>query len=211
MKNQLQHWNHAHEQHWLSAHSQKQTAFAEEVNRQLHPHAKMLELGCGEGNDSLYFAKEGHTVIATDFSDVVIAENNKRLTHPSLSFRIQDISQPLEFNDGHFDAVYARLSLHYFTDEVTVRIFREIVRVLIPGGHLFFMCKEVSDPIYGKGEKIEDDMFELDGHVRHFFSEPYVRKLLDMSGLQLQSLEASHELIYDRHSAFIKAVATKPA
>lgn len=210
MKDQLQHWNTAHTEHWLRAHSQEQTAFAEEVNALLPANSKILELGCGEGNDSLFFAKQGHTVVATDFSDVAVAENTKRLVHPSLQFRILDLSERFKYDDAQFVAVYARLSLHYFRDEVTADIFREIARVLKVRGLLFFMCKEVSDPIYGKGEKIEDDMFELDGHVRHFFSESYAKKLLDESGLQLRSMETGQEQIYNRHSAILKAVAIKP-
>lgn len=209
MKDQLEHWNNAHAQHRLAAYSQQRTEFAQEVNAKLHKYSKILELGCGEGNDSVFFASQGHTVIATDFSDVVIAENNQRPRHRLLQFKIQDLSQPFIFADDEFDTVYARLSLHYFTDTVTSRIFHEIARVLKPGGVLFFMCKEVTDPIYGKGEKIEDDMFELDGHVRHFFSEPYVNKLLDSAGLLLKSIETGHERIYDRQSAFIKVIATK--
>lgn len=112
MKDQREYWNNAHSQQWLHKHSSEKTAFAEEVNKLLPPRSTMLELGCGEGNDSIYFAEQGHRITATDFSDVVIEQNNERWSHQNLTFKIQDISQPFDFGDASFDAIYARLALY---------------------------------------------------------------------------------------------------
>lgn len=210
MKDQLTHWNNAHKEQWLHKHSAQQTAFAEEVQSKIPHDASILELGCGEGNDSFFFAEQGHTVIATDFSDVVIEQNRRRWSNPRLTFATQDISQPLRFDDASFDVVYARLSLHYFTDEITQNVFREIARVLKPGGMICFMCKSTSDHIYGEGEQIEDDMYELKGHVRHFFSPQYAAKLLNNAQLQQTEMQVGEEQIYDRQSGFIKVIATNP-
>lgn len=209
MKDQRQHWNNAHEKQWLHAHSEHQTDFAEEVNSAIPKHANILELGCGEGNDSIYFADEGHDITATDFSDIVITQNQKRYNNANLHFAEQDISQPFNYPNDSFDVVYARLSLHYFPDSITRVIFKEIERVLKPGGVLHFMCKSTSDGIYGKGEKIEPDMYELDGHVRHFFSEAYVAELVGYVGLTDLAVVAGEDMLYDRKSAFIKASARK--
>ena len=210
MKDQLEHWNHAHSEQWLHKHSSEETVFAKETASQLAPKSTILELGCGEGNDSIYFAKLGHTIVATDFSDVAIKQNKKRWIDPNLTFRVQDISHPLQFDDASFDVVYARLSLHYFTDKITREAFKEISRVLKPGGTLYFMCKSTADHIYGQGDKIEADMYELNGHVRHFFSKEYVSSLLDATSLKMKQLEMGEEQIYDRQSGFIKVTAMKP-
>lgn len=209
MKDQLSHWNNAHAEHWLREHSTQQTSFAEEVNTKLTPGAILLELGCGEGNDSIYFAQQGHRVTATDFSDVVVSENQKHLVHDNLHFAVQDISQPLAYDDASFDAVYARLSLHYFTDTVTKSVFREIARVLKPGGTLYYMCKSTEDGLWGQGEEIEANMFELNGHVRHFFSPAYARKLLTIAKLNEVSIVTGSDKLYSRPSAFVKVEARK--
>ena len=210
MQDQQKLWNKNHANQRLHAHSQKQTAFAEETNSLIPAHSTILELGCGEGNDCIYFANQGHSITATDFSDVVIAQNKERWSNPNLTFGIQDTSAPLGFGDKAFDVIYARLSLHYFDDKTTHKIFDEINRVLRPNGYISFMCKGVNDSIYGKGTKIETDMFELDGHVRHFFSEQYVRKLLGLHDFTAESIATGKEQIYDKVSAFIKVFARKP-
>ncbi len=209
MKDQLQHWNNAHTEQWLHSHSEHQTKFAEEVNGFTSHKSKILELGCGEGNDSIYFADQGHSVVATDFSNVAIEGNRKRWSNPRLRFEELDISKPFGFDDNSFQLVYARLSLHYFRDDVTKGIFSEIHRVLNPGGLLCFMCKEVSDGLYGKGEELEHDVYELDGHIRHFFSERYVCELLDHADFHPESIIMGSEMIYDRRSSYIKVRAKK--
>lgn len=209
MKDQLVRWNDAHTEQWLHQHSFVKTAFAKEVGNKLPAGSAILELGCGKGNDSIYFAELGHHITATDFSDVAIRQNKKRWTHPNLTFKIQDISQPFALDDASFDVVYARLSLHYFTDEITKKIFREISRVLKPGGMLYFMCKSTADRIYGQGDKIENDMYEFEGYVIHFFSQEYALKLLSESGLNPEHTETGEAKFYGRRSAFIKVTAKK--
>jgi hypothetical protein len=71
------------------------------------------------------------------------------------------------------------------------------------------MCKEITDPIHGKGKKIEDNMYELDGHVRHFFSKEYAIELLAQSHLVAQNITTGQEIIYDHVSSFIKVSAKK--
>lgn len=141
--------------------------------------AGVLELGCGQGKDAACLARLGHDVTACDFVEPVIAANRDRyLATPGLAFRVMRTDEPFPDADGTFDAVYAHLTLHYFRDEVTTAIFREVARVLAPRGLLAFACKSDQDRLYGQGTMIAPDMFELNGHVRHFFSEAYARECL---------------------------------
>ncbi len=208
MNEQKKLWNNAHQNGDLKHDVNKPSEFAKEVLKLLSPKSKILELGCGNGNDSIGFAKAGHNLIATDFSEVVIKNNSERLGQVSgLTFEVLDMSEPFKFERNEFDAVYARLSLHYFTNEVTRRVFSEIKRVLKPNGQLFFICKSTDDPLYGKGNQIEADMFELDGHVRHFFSEEYARSLMS-DGFRIEKLTSGSEKFYGYESSFVKAIAS---
>lgn len=205
MKSQKNIWDGAHKKGLVKDNN---SGFAGEVSKLLNINSNILELGCGVGADAAFFAKGAHQVIATDFSKTAIERNIKNYKNiPGLKFKVLDMEKEFEFSDSEFDLVYARLSLHYFTDFVTRKIFSEIRRVLKPGGILAFICKSPDDPLYGKGDKIEKDMFEAD-HVRHFFSEEYVKDLLS-SGFEIKEIEKGEDVFYSKRSAFIKVIAKK--
>lgn len=205
MSNQRLLWDKLHKTRQVSL--GKQTNFAKEVQKIIPTQSKLLELGCGNGKDAFYFAQNGHKVTATDFSEVAIENNKKKYNSRNLQFELLDISKPFNFPDNSFDVIYARLSFHYFTDNVTKEIFKELNRILKPNGLLCFICKSTTDPLYGKGEKIEEDMFEENGHIRHFFSQDYIKECL--KGLfTIQKLELGEENFYNSPSTFVKVIAT---
>jgi ubiquinone/menaquinone biosynthesis C-methylase UbiE len=146
-------------------------------------------------------------VIATDFAEVAIQKNSQRLKDISnLQFEVLDMTNTFPYSDNEFDVVYARLSLHYFTSEKTREIFSEIFRVLKPNGYLCFVCKSTTDELYGQGVEIEKDMFEENGHVRHFFSEAYTNSLLEAQ-FKVKKLESQDKKTYTRNASLIKVIA----
>lgn len=203
-------WNAFHSEAKLAVYSQAPTEFAHEVVRLLPDHANVLELGCGFGTDAAFFAQRGHSVLATDLSEIAIARNKREhTTILSPNFQVLDMRDgTLPFAADEFDAVYARLSLHYYPDHITRSLFQEIHRVLKRGGRLAFLCKSTSDPLYGKGQQLEAGMFDYKGHVRHFFNHGYTKSLLD-GGDCVEKLEERKEDLYGQPSAYIKVIAQK--
>ena len=111
-----------------------------------------------------------------------------------------------------FDIIYANLSLHYFGDKATTKIFLELYKMLNKGGYLFVRCKSADDPMYGKGKRLEDDYFIFQNHKRHFFSKSYMKeKLHKFRILSIKRTSSKHFRIgwseYD--ASFIEAVAKK--
>jgi SAM-dependent methyltransferase len=202
-------WNDIHRRYTTVQSSQQPTDFAQQVIALIPDRGAVLDLGCGFGNDSAFFAAHGHVVVGLDFSEVAIQHNAKLYAViPHLRFERHDIVTPLPFPDGAFSLVYARLSLHYFSDTVTRSVYREIHRVLQAGGLVAFMCKSIDDPLYGQGEQIEEDMYSLHGHIRHFFSEAYARACLQ-PGYSIQQITSNRGELYGQQSAYVMAVAHK--
>ncbi len=67
---------------------------------------RILEIGCGNGRDSIYFGKQGHSVIGIDISSVAvrIAKGNNALEN--VQFEVGD-AEKLRFEAGSFDAIYS--------------------------------------------------------------------------------------------------------
>ncbi|MGV8172337.1 MAG: class I SAM-dependent methyltransferase [Candidatus Woesearchaeota archaeon] len=93
---------------------------------------KILELGCGGGEASVYFAKKGAIVTATDISGgmlVVVKKLAKK--HRVKVHTTQCRSDKIPFPDESFDIVYAANLLHHVKHEPTLK---ESHRVLKKGG-----------------------------------------------------------------------------
>ncbi len=131
---------------------------------------KVLDLGCGTGNDTLYLTEKGFGVIACDYSDVAIEKINKEFNN--IETKIVDISKCLPFEDNSFDLIIADLSLHYFDENTTKNIMREIKRILTPNGYLIARVNSVEDINHGagQGKKLEENFYYVEGYNKRFFT-----------------------------------------
>ena len=207
---QLQLWNEYHRKYWNSEERAKPTPPALLLADSLTRGQRILELGCGSGRDAVFLQGRGHSVTATDFSEFAIDANISFHEASGVVFSVQDLRTPLAFSDADFDAVYARLSLHYFPDGVTRDIFREIHRVLRPAGKFLFTCRSTDDLLHGQGDEIGPGLFRSEGQIRHFFSQEYTKDVLSGEGLfAIDSLTVRDELIYTSHANVVQCLAVR--
>lgn len=203
-------WEQIHQQHSFTGHTSA-TSLAKSFVRRLPPAQSLLELGCGSGEDAVFFSRNGHSVIATDFSSCVIDFASQRYSGESgVIFQKQDLREALNFRDRQFDGVYARLSLHYFSEARTRLIMAEIARVLKPGGRLLFMCKATADSLFGLGDLIAPNTYCYQGHVRHFFDITYTSELLASEGyFKIEQLRQVSQRVYGAASSVVICSAVR--
>jgi SAM-dependent methyltransferase len=196
-------WNRKHGAGEHDELRDEHTEFAEMVAGYLRPASTILELGCGTGRDARYFAKQEHTVIATDFSVEVVRQNNERMKKDGLKFEVLDMAQDLPYAK-QMDAVYAYLSLHYFSDVQTRKLFQDIYESLKEDGVLAFTCMGIDSVQLVNAEVVEKDLYvgKTSGHVLRVFTLDYVKEL---SG-GLFSLELLDEVDQQDFSSVCKVV-----
>jgi SAM-dependent methyltransferase len=120
---------------------------------------RLLEIGAGTGQDSVFFASHGLDVVATDMSAAMVA----RCRDKGLDAREMDFSQ-LDLPAESFDAAYAMNCLLHVPNAELPAVLESIARVLRPGG-LFFLG------VYGGSDEAKEGLAEQDNHVpARFFS-----------------------------------------
>ncbi|MCX5198130.1 class I SAM-dependent methyltransferase [Streptomyces sp. NBC_00249] len=101
------------------------------------PPGRALDLGCGEGADSVWLARQGWRVTGTDISGVALERAALHAAEAGLADRVEwqrhDLAE--SFPEGEFDLVSACF-LHSFGDFPREKILRAAVTAVAPGGVL---------------------------------------------------------------------------
>ena len=110
--------------------------FADEALRlaSVAPTERVLDVACGPGTLTFRAAPLVRQVVAVDFSPGMVAEVSARAQRDGLTnveAKVMD-AQALAFPDGAFDTAFSMFSFMFFPDRA--RAFRELLRVLRPGG-----------------------------------------------------------------------------
>lgn len=99
---------------------------------------KVLDLGCGRGRHSIFFAENGFYVTGYDLSESGLSTLRKIEKDRNLGIEIVlgDIRE-LPFDNGVFDAILAFHSIYHTNTEGMLEIIKEVKRVLKDGGEIY--------------------------------------------------------------------------
>lgn len=96
----------------------------------------VLEVGCGTGKNTAWLAEAARTVLALDFSPGMLARARARITAANVTFVQHDVREPWPAADASADLITGNLVLEHV--DRLAHPYAEAVRVLRPGGRLFF-------------------------------------------------------------------------
>ncbi len=106
----------------------------------------LLDLGCGAGENSVYFAKKGARCIASDYSPGMVDVALKLAEKNGVQVEGRTINaMAIDFPDNTFDVIYAANLLHHIPDPTLV--IQEMYRVLKPGGKACFWDPLKHNPV----------------------------------------------------------------
>ena len=138
---------------------------------------RILDLGCGVGNDLSRFAKGGAECVGVDLAEhsIELATNNFQQRGLSGEFSLMD-GEKLEFPDNSFDLVYCHTVLH-FTPNPDAMV-REIHRVLKPGGKAIIMTVNRRSWMNFLHKLMNVEIDHLDSPVFYMYTASEFRDLL---------------------------------
>jgi len=142
----------------------------------------LLELGSGQGRDTLFFLAAGLHVTALDYVSGGLEQIGSKAhaagTAEGLTLTPADVRQHLPTEDASFDACYSHMlfNMALTTSELEV-LMAEVKRVVRPGGLVVYTVRNTSDSHFGAGIDHGDGMFEMDGFIVHFFDRALIERL----------------------------------
>jgi tellurite methyltransferase len=117
--------------------------------------ARVLELGCGEGRDSVFFAGQGLEVTGLDVSPHGLQKAKQLAGARRVQVRWVCEGLPRLSVAGPFELVYSCGAVHYVARGARARLFRRLRGLTPPGGyhaHVVFTDRQIH---VEKGERID--------------------------------------------------------
>lgn len=155
----------------------KPSLFAEYVSGYLLEGGKIVDIGCGNGRDSIYFAEKGMDVYAVDISEAATGNLSERYGEKIHVLNENFVRMLGRYRD-EFDFLYSRFTIHAITEEDQKRLLENAYRALKQEGYLFIEVRCKLDEIYGKGELIDKDTYFYNGHRRRSVDKAEIEKML---------------------------------
>jgi SAM-dependent methyltransferase len=127
------------------------------------PSGRVLDYGCGSGNNAKFFIDQGYEVFGTDITESVLPLIQENVgTTENFTIVPPDIDK-LTYNDGFFDFILSNQVLYYLGSRERIQtICEEFNRCLKPGGVVFFtMMGSTNYYIVKHANKRTDDIYEI--------------------------------------------------
>ncbi len=104
----------------------------------LNQGGRILDLGCGVGSASRYFAGQGCQTVSADLSQAMLMECRRR----GLSDLARLDMENLPFPPATFEGIWAHTSLLHIPKQRVAGVIRRLAEILKTGGALFIALRE---------------------------------------------------------------------
>jgi len=172
----------------------------------------LIELGCGNGRDSIYFSERGLNVVAIDQVDEEIDFLQNRFSKvKNLEFTSGDFTDLS--NDQMYDIVYSRFTLHSINSVKQNKVLIWSYNQLNENGLFCIEVRGQKNDLYQKGEIVADekDAYILDNHYRRFLEfDAFCNELKDIGFTIEYSKESKGFAPFNNtDETFIRVIARK--
>ncbi|MGG0814201.1 class I SAM-dependent methyltransferase [Paenibacillus alvei] len=187
------------------------TKFATDILPILKKGKTLVELGCGNGRDSLFFAENDLQVIAIDQSHNAILNLRSSCTYSNIEFRVDDFIHSDVLKPNSFDYIYSRFTLHSITEEEEAVLLHNVYQSMKKDGQLFIEARSVKDEIFGLGEEVGRNAYFYNEHYRRFIvMEELVQKLQAIGFTIHHMVEGNNYAIYkNENPVVVRIIAQK--
>jgi len=171
------------------------SSFARFVNRKIIKKrtGNLIDIGCGNGRDCLFFSRNGHNVLGIDMSAEAILSNS-RFSNKKLKFLKLDIGKG-KINKK-FDFVYCRFFLHAIDTKNEKKLLNFIKNIKKKNTYCFFEFRNHKDEIFKNKSKKDNEFVEFEkGHFRRLIDpEKFLNVLKEKFDIKILYQKSSKNL-----------------
>jgi len=185
------------------------SSFCEFVCSQIVRGSRLLEIGCGNGRDAVYFGNNGINVIAIDRSETAISACKKNYIELPVIFFHGSLDEVKEVNRDEFDVIYSRFVIHAMPENEEIAMLTKSFDLLKNNGQIYIECRSIKDPLARKGEIISPTE-RIHGHYRRFIVKDNLLERLENIGFSiLDVVESDNLAVYKNDNPVVIRVKAK--
>jgi len=167
------------------------SSFAEFILPKLTEDKNLIELGCGNGRDSIYFAQNNLNVTAVDQVQEEVDYLNENHKEDNIHFIAGDFTDlknttSEEIKNTDFDYVYSRFTFHSINEAKEDRTLDWIEEHLKTDGCFLLEARSLNDPMFKQGEALS----ETENFTTHY------RRYMDLDKITQKLESRNFEIIY---------------
>lgn len=150
----------------------------------------VLDVGCGTGENALFFAEQGHDVLGIDTAALAIQKAEEKAAQRGIGaqFRVWNAFD-LAGLGRTFDSVIDSGLFHVLSDEDRSRFAESLAAALAPGGKYFMLCFSEQNPgEYPLPRRIAQE--EIRETFREGWSIDYIRPAVFENAIQAEGHHA---------------------
>ena len=188
------------------------STFAQFIYPCLKGNKLLIELGCGNGRDSIYFANKLN-VIGIDQIEREINYLNKKYSDENIEFLAGDFTNLKKSDNSIFnqkiDYIYSRFTFHSINEAKENRTLDWIETTLDENGMFFLEVRSIKDPMFKKGKFLSDNENFTDHYRRYADFDKIQEKLKNRNFEIIYKTEDNDLAIYNDENPFVIRIIAK--
>lgn len=190
------------------------SSFAQFILPKLDENKNLIELGCGNGRDSIYFSENGLNVIAVDQVCNEIEYLNKNHLNDNVTFVCGDFTKLSECENelicgANFDYVYSRFTFHSINEIKEDRALDWISDVLAEKGLFLLEARSMKDPMLKRGKMLSESENFTNHYRRYMDLDKFVEKLENRNFEIIYQIEDKDLAVYKDDNPYVIRIIAK--
>ena len=190
------------------------STFAEFILPKLDSNKNLIELGCGNARDSIYFAQNNLNVLAVDQVQEEIDYLTENHNEENILFVCDDFTNLANtshdiINETDFDYIYSRFTFHSINEAKEDRTLDWIGDNLDKGGCFLLEARSLNDPMFKQGKSLSETENYTTHYRRYMNLDKIIEKLESRNFEIIYHVEDNNLAVYKDDNPYVIRIIAK--